>query len=168
MTVHVEPTPPSVEPGVAPPTPTPRSPGRPLQTRLTPYLLLLPATAAVLAITAWPLLTLLLNSLQEYGRDQVFGAPADFVGFDNTCKCSPTPTSGRCWSARSPSPAPASSRRCCSEEHVMAASRTQTAAYFEAVLQSTVGRQGYAGDLRMMMTGPSGTRRDDVIDAMQR
>ena len=49
----------------------------------TPYALLMPALIALLVITGWPLLQLFIMSFQEYGRAQVFGAPAEFVGFDN-------------------------------------------------------------------------------------
>ena len=50
---------------------------------LTPYALLTPALIALLVITGWPLLQLIIMSFQEYGRAQVFGAPAEFVGLQN-------------------------------------------------------------------------------------
>lgn len=50
---------------------------------LTPAMLLIPATAVLLVIIGWPLVQLLVISFQEFGRAQVFGAPAPFVGFDN-------------------------------------------------------------------------------------
>ncbi|QIG38438.1 sugar ABC transporter permease [Microbacterium sp. 4R-513] len=50
---------------------------------LTPYALLIPALIALVAITGWPLLQLLIMSFQKYGRAQVFGAPPEFVWFDN-------------------------------------------------------------------------------------
>ncbi|MCU1441197.1 MAG: sugar transporter permease [Rhodoglobus sp.] len=52
----------------------------------TPYVLLIPATAILLVLVGWPLIQLLIMSFQEYGRAQVFGAPAPFVWFDNYVK----------------------------------------------------------------------------------
>jgi len=49
----------------------------------TPYALLTPALLALLVITAWPLLQLVIMSFQEYGRAQVFGAAPEFVGLNN-------------------------------------------------------------------------------------
>jgi N,N'-diacetylchitobiose transport system permease protein len=49
----------------------------------TPYVLLIPATGILLVLVGWPLVQLLVMSFQEYGRAQVFGAPAPFVWFDN-------------------------------------------------------------------------------------
>jgi N,N'-diacetylchitobiose transport system permease protein len=49
----------------------------------TPYALLTPALIALVVITGWPLLQLLIMSFQEYGRAQVFGAAPEFVGFEN-------------------------------------------------------------------------------------
>lgn len=72
--------------------PTAPDPGRAAASRrrrftraggFTPYALLLPALIVLAAITAWPLLQLLIMSFQEYGRAQVFGAPVEFIGFDN-------------------------------------------------------------------------------------
>jgi N,N'-diacetylchitobiose transport system permease protein len=50
---------------------------------LTPYALLTPALIALVAITGWPLLQLVVMSFQEFGRAQVFGAPPEFVGLEN-------------------------------------------------------------------------------------
>ncbi|WP_214466151.1 carbohydrate ABC transporter permease [Microbacterium flavescens] len=50
---------------------------------LTPFALLTPALIALVVITGWPLLQLLIMSFQEYGRAQVFGAPPEFVGLEN-------------------------------------------------------------------------------------
>lgn len=49
----------------------------------TPALLLVPTGAVLLAIIGWPLIQLIVISFQEFGRPQVFGAPAPFVGLDN-------------------------------------------------------------------------------------
>lgn len=54
--------------------------------KFTPYMLLLPATAALLVIIGWPLIQLFVISFQEFGRPQVFGAPAPFIGFANYTK----------------------------------------------------------------------------------
>jgi N,N'-diacetylchitobiose transport system permease protein len=50
---------------------------------LTPLFLLIPAGVVLLALTGWPLVQLIVTSLFEYGRAQIFGAPPIFVGFDN-------------------------------------------------------------------------------------
>ncbi len=49
----------------------------------TPYALLTPALIALVAITGWPLVQLVIMSFQEFGRAQVFGAPPEFIGLDN-------------------------------------------------------------------------------------
>jgi len=49
----------------------------------TPYSLLLPALLVLVAITGWPLVQLVIMSFQRFGRAQVFGAPPEFIGFDN-------------------------------------------------------------------------------------
>jgi N,N'-diacetylchitobiose transport system permease protein len=48
-----------------------------------PYLLVVPATAALALALGYPLLRQLLLSLQEYGLAQQFGQPAQWVGLDN-------------------------------------------------------------------------------------
>ena len=48
-----------------------------------PALLLVPAGAVIAALTAWPLVQLIVMSFQEFGRAQIFGAPPEFVGLDN-------------------------------------------------------------------------------------
>ncbi len=45
--------------------------------------MLFPAIAVLAAVIGWPLINLVIMSTQEYGRAQVFGAPAPFVGLDN-------------------------------------------------------------------------------------
>ena len=40
----------------------------------TPYALLVPASIVLAAIVGWPLIQLLVTSMQEFGRAQVFGA----------------------------------------------------------------------------------------------
>jgi N,N'-diacetylchitobiose transport system permease protein len=48
-----------------------------------PYVLVLPALVVLGAMLGYPLVRLVTLSLQEYGLPQVFGQPADWVGFDN-------------------------------------------------------------------------------------
>jgi N,N'-diacetylchitobiose transport system permease protein len=61
--------------------------GRRLSSRrrgeLLPYLLLIPAGIVILALTGWPLFQLLVISFQEFGRAQIFGAPPEWVWFEN-------------------------------------------------------------------------------------
>jgi len=48
-----------------------------------PLPLLVPAGVVVAAITGWPLVQLVIMSLQEFGRAQIFGAPPEWVGLAN-------------------------------------------------------------------------------------
>jgi N,N'-diacetylchitobiose transport system permease protein len=48
-----------------------------------PYFLILPAIIILAALTGYPVVQLLINSFQKYGRAQVFGAPPEVVGFEN-------------------------------------------------------------------------------------
>ena len=48
-----------------------------------PYVLLLPTVVVLGAMLGYPLVRLVTMSLQEYGLPQVFGQPADWVGFAN-------------------------------------------------------------------------------------
>lgn len=57
-----------------------------------PALLLLPAGAILAALILWPLIQLVIMSFQEFGRAQIFGAPPEFVGFDNYAKVLADPT----------------------------------------------------------------------------
>jgi N,N'-diacetylchitobiose transport system permease protein len=67
-----------------PPAGRAASPARRRRPRtLTPALLLVPTGVVLLAIIGWPLLQLVIISFQEFGRAQIFGAPAPWVGFDN-------------------------------------------------------------------------------------
>ncbi|WP_454167446.1 carbohydrate ABC transporter permease [Microbacterium lacticum] len=52
----------------------------------TPLVLLLPALIMLVVFIGWPLLQLIIMSFQKYGREQIFGAPPAFVGFDNYVK----------------------------------------------------------------------------------
>jgi N,N'-diacetylchitobiose transport system permease protein len=70
--------------------------GRRLSSRrrgeLLPYLLLIPAGIVILALTGWPLVQLLIMSLQEFGRAQIFGAPPDWIWFENYADVLTDPT----------------------------------------------------------------------------
>jgi N,N'-diacetylchitobiose transport system permease protein len=57
--------------------------GRRRRPSVLPYVLLLPATAVIVAMLGYPLVRLLTLSLQEYGLPQVFGQPARWVGLAN-------------------------------------------------------------------------------------
>jgi N,N'-diacetylchitobiose transport system permease protein len=57
----------------------PRGPGA---SRL-PYALVLPSVAVLVLLLGYPLVRLVVLSVQEYGLRQQFGAPAGFVGLDN-------------------------------------------------------------------------------------
>ncbi|KAM9863399.1 Diacetylchitobiose uptake system permease protein DasB [Leucobacter sp. BZR 635] len=50
---------------------------------LTPYLLLIPATIIVLVAMAYPVFWQLITSMQHFGLAQQFGAPPEWVWFDN-------------------------------------------------------------------------------------
>jgi N,N'-diacetylchitobiose transport system permease protein len=66
------------------PAPPPRRRRRSLQSGgFTPYALLVPSLIVLAAITGWPLVQLVIMSFQRFGREQVFGAPPEFIGFDN-------------------------------------------------------------------------------------
>jgi N,N'-diacetylchitobiose transport system permease protein len=56
---------------------------RPLAGRLAPLALLVPASAVIAVMVGYPLVRLVTVSFQEYGRAQVFGRPAPYVGLDN-------------------------------------------------------------------------------------
>ncbi|MCS5721135.1 sugar ABC transporter permease [Herbiconiux sp. CPCC 203407] len=60
-----------------------RGPSRARPGRFTPGVLLLPALLVLAVVIGWPLIQLFVMSFQEFGRAQVFGAPAPFIGFDN-------------------------------------------------------------------------------------
>jgi N,N'-diacetylchitobiose transport system permease protein len=67
-------------------TPKPRASAAKRRAGFTPYMLLVPATVVLLIIVGWPLIQLFAISFQEFGRAQVFGAPAPFIGLDNYTK----------------------------------------------------------------------------------
>ncbi|MGB4777807.1 carbohydrate ABC transporter permease, partial [Microbacterium sp.] len=65
---------------------TPPAASTPRRTRpgsAAPYALLAPATIMLAVFIGWPLVQLIIMSFQKYGREQIFGAPADFIGFGN-------------------------------------------------------------------------------------
>ncbi|WP_448005713.1 carbohydrate ABC transporter permease [Agromyces bauzanensis] len=82
----LEPAAPSATEGERiPPAPTsnPAGPRRRPRGGFTPYALLGPAIVVLALITGWPLVQLVLTSFQEFGRAQVFGAPPEWVWFEN-------------------------------------------------------------------------------------
>jgi N,N'-diacetylchitobiose transport system permease protein len=54
-----------------------------LASRLAPFALLIPAGVVIAVMIGYPLVRLFTVSFQEYGRAQVFGLPAPYVGLDN-------------------------------------------------------------------------------------
>jgi N,N'-diacetylchitobiose transport system permease protein len=76
---------PSAAPGEHPAAPAPPGRARPRRRRggFTPYALLTPAIIVLAIIVGWPLVQLIVTSFQEFGRAQVFGAPPEWVWFEN-------------------------------------------------------------------------------------
>ncbi|GAA2524769.1 carbohydrate ABC transporter permease [Rarobacter incanus] len=60
--------------------------------RLTPYLLLLPATAIVLLAMGYPIVWQFKTAMQKFGLAQQFGKPPEFVWFDNYVQLFTNPT----------------------------------------------------------------------------
>ncbi|MDO5721984.1 MAG: sugar ABC transporter permease [Actinomycetaceae bacterium] len=56
---------------------------RKLRHKVAPWLLLLPMVAMVMLALGYPLVRQTIMSFQEFGLAQQFGAPAEWVGFDN-------------------------------------------------------------------------------------
>ena len=80
--------PPALRQGIRrddPARPPAGGPGRARRLRSlgVPYLLVLPAVAVLVLVLGYPLVRLVVMSLQEYGLRQQFGAPAGFVGLTN-------------------------------------------------------------------------------------
>jgi N,N'-diacetylchitobiose transport system permease protein len=48
-----------------------------------PFAMLAPAIVMLAVFIGWPLVQIIVMSFQEYGRAQIFGQPAPFVGLDN-------------------------------------------------------------------------------------
>lgn len=71
------------------PAPVPTVPARPrVEARrrrfvATPFALIAPAVIMLAVFIGWPLLQLIVMSFQKFGREQIFGAPAEFIGFGN-------------------------------------------------------------------------------------
>lgn len=79
MTTTLTPPPTAVAPADAADTAPRRRPRR----TLTPFALLAPALVMLAVFIGWPLIQTIVMSFQEYGRAQIFGQPAPFVGLDN-------------------------------------------------------------------------------------
>jgi N,N'-diacetylchitobiose transport system permease protein len=73
-------------PPQAPPAARTRTSAAKRRAGFTPYALLVPASVVLLIVVGWPLVQLFVISFQEFGRAQVFGAPAPFIGIDNYTK----------------------------------------------------------------------------------
>lgn len=56
------------------------------RTKLFPWALLLPSAVILLVMTGYPLVRMFLTSFQEYGKAQIFGAPPEWVMFENYTK----------------------------------------------------------------------------------
>jgi len=71
------------------PAPVPTAPdpsaegGRRRRFSATPFALIAPAVIMLAVFIGWPLVQLVLMSFQKFGREQIFGAPAEFIGIDN-------------------------------------------------------------------------------------
>lgn len=64
--------------------PTPRQPRRRTRRkRLTPWMMLAPATVVLLVMTGYPLVKMAINSFQKYGKAQIFGAPPEWIALKN-------------------------------------------------------------------------------------
>ncbi|QPZ39226.1 carbohydrate ABC transporter permease [Paramicrobacterium chengjingii] len=64
--------------------PTPHRPRtRSRRKRLTPWMMLAPATVVLLVMTGYPLVKMAINSFQKYGKAQIFGAPPEWIGLKN-------------------------------------------------------------------------------------
>ncbi len=71
----------AADPGNTPAPELPRA--RVRAGRFAPVALLVPASVVLIVIIGWPLVQLVIMSFQEFGRAQVFGRPAPFVGLGN-------------------------------------------------------------------------------------
>jgi N,N'-diacetylchitobiose transport system permease protein len=76
-------TAPPLSPPRVPPAPVAAPRRRNRGTALLPYALLIPAIGTLALVLAYPLIKLIVLSVQKFGLRQQFGAPADFVGLDN-------------------------------------------------------------------------------------
>lgn len=64
---------------VSAPPPAPRA----RRASATPFAMIAPAVVMLAVFIGWPLLQLIVMSFQEFGREQIFGAPPGFVGLQN-------------------------------------------------------------------------------------
>lgn len=70
------------------PTGVPAPAGPPVKPRRrrasgAPFLMIAPAIIMLAVFIGGPLIQMIVMSFQEYGRPQIFGAPAEFVGIEN-------------------------------------------------------------------------------------
>src|SRR4051794_5329867 len=73
----------AVPPSAAPPPDPVVRRRRPLRATLLPYALIGPAVVVLAMVLGYPMLRLVLMSLQHFGMAQQFGTPAPFVGLEN-------------------------------------------------------------------------------------
>lgn len=81
MSVQAPPAPPTRRPEGA--HDAPATPRRRRPAQKAPFLLLAPALVMLAVFVGWPLVQMIVMSFQEFGRPQIFGAPAPFVGLAN-------------------------------------------------------------------------------------
>ncbi|MBB2975658.1 N,N'-diacetylchitobiose transport system permease protein [Microbacterium endophyticum] len=74
----------TLAPPVASAPPAPESHQKPRHRRsLAPFALIAPAIIMLAVFIGWPLVQMIVMSFQEFGRAQIFGTPAEFIGIDN-------------------------------------------------------------------------------------
>lgn len=73
----------STAPAPAPAVPAAPSDRRRRRFSAAPYALIAPSVIMLAVFIGWPLLQLIVMSFQRFGREQIFGAPPEFVLFDN-------------------------------------------------------------------------------------
>ncbi|WP_396656598.1 carbohydrate ABC transporter permease [Microbacterium sp.] len=78
---------PSVSPSATPPDsaggPAGPDPRRARRFPWAPLALLTPAFIMIAVFVGWPLVQLVIMSFQKFGREQIFGAPPEFIGLGN-------------------------------------------------------------------------------------
>ena len=72
--------------------PAPRRRKKPLITRIRPWLLLTPAIIVLAGLLLWPLVRVVMFSLQDYGLREIVSGKQDWIGFDNYVEVLTSPT----------------------------------------------------------------------------
>lgn len=73
----------SAAPSSTAPAPEAGGPRRRRRFPWAPLALLTPALIMLVVFIGWPLVQLVIMSFQKFGREQIFGAPPEFIGLDN-------------------------------------------------------------------------------------